>query len=154
MTRTRVRELVDDTLELCSERFRLHNIDLRVGPVSDVLDLDCNSVQISQVLLNLLSNAHDAVEGHDRAWVALDVKPRAGTVELSVTDSNPGVPPEIRSKIFQPFFTTKGVGRGTGLGLAVSHGIIEEHHGRLELDLASAHTRFVVTLPLRQPVVA
>jgi CheY-like chemotaxis protein len=108
--------------------------------------------QLTQVLLNLLTNAEQAMlsvsdSGHlvVRTW--LDVERDA--VALEVTDSGPGIPAEIQSKIFDPFFTTKEVGHGTGLGLAVAYAIVQEHGGRIRVN--SAHgsgTSFVVELPV------
>jgi signal transduction histidine kinase len=81
-------------------------------------------------------------------WVELQVRD-AGTkeVEIAVMDSGTGIPEKLRSKVGQPFFTTKVVGLGTGLGLSISKGIVEAHGGHLDLDAGCEHTRFVVTLP-------
>jgi signal transduction histidine kinase len=76
------------------------------------------------------------------------VEIRGGKLRVSVTDSGPGIPKGVVAKIFQPFFTTKEIGRGTGLGLAVSRGLVEEQGGRLFLDENSSQTRFVVELSL------
>ena len=149
LERTPVKQLVADTVELCTERFRKHQIEFRIATVPSDLFIECRAVQISQVLLNLLSNAHDAVEGHRGAWVRLDVEPHGEELVLAVTDSNLGIADAVRDKIFQPFFTTKEIGKGTGLGLSVSHGIVSEHRGRIEVDINSPNTRFVVTLPMR-----
>ena len=72
---------------------------------------------------------------------------RGDSVEFFVADSGPGIPPEIRSRIMDPFFTTKAVGSGTGLGLNISRAIVEDHGGSISLDDASRNTRFVVKLP-------
>ena len=149
MERTAVKQLVADTVELCTERFRKHQIEFRLAPVPPDMFLECRAVQISQVLLNLLSNAHDAVEGVKGAWVRLEVESRGDDLVFAVTDSNQGISDAVRAKIFQPFFTTKDIGKGTGLGLSVSHGIVTEHRGRIELDVEAPNTRFVVTLPVR-----
>jgi len=142
-----VAQIVHDTVELCAERFRHHHISLQVLEVPAELQVACRSVQISQVLLNLLSNAHDAVEKAPDAWVRVEVRPLgADEVLIAVSDSGPGVRPELRDRIMEPFFTTKGIGRGTGLGLSVSKGIAEAHGGRLAYDPAGGPTRFVLTL--------
>ena len=151
MERARLRELVDDTVELCQDRFRQHAVELQVAPFPDDLELECRGVQISQVMINLLSNAHDAVQGTTQPWVRLDVIADDANIVIAVTDSNPGLAAELRDRVFEPFFTTKPFGKGTGLGLSVSHGIVLSHHGRIELDARCTNTRFVVTLPRRQP---
>jgi len=104
------------------------------------------------VILNLLFNAFDAIEGTPNAFVeitsALTLK---DTIEISVKDSGNGIPTDIAKKIMQPFFTTKEIGKGTGLGLSVSMGIMESHHGKLMLDQECQNTRFILKLPSRQP---
>ena len=145
-----VGQIVADTLELCQRRFAAHEVDLSVPAVPPALVVECRPVQIEQVLVNLLNNAHDAVESAAERWVRLEIESTADRLEISVTDSGRGIPGELRRQIFEPFFTTKGPGRGTGLGLSVSRGLAEAHQGTLELDEHAAHTRFVLRLPLHQ----
>jgi signal transduction histidine kinase len=141
-----VRAIVSDTVELCAERFREHQIALEVEPISEDLYVECRNIQISQILLNLLSNAHDAVESQPTRWVRVSAAPARDEVSITVTDSGPGVPEPLRPRIMEPFFTTKEIGKGTGLGLSVSKGIAEAHGGRLAYDSTGPHTRFVLTL--------
>jgi PAS domain S-box-containing protein len=146
---TPVRQIVEETLELCAERFRAHNIRLSVSAIDPEAVINCREVQICQILLNLLQNAFDEVvdlEG-DR-WVALDVSYSPDWVTFSVSDSGPGIAMEHRSRIMEPFFTTKPVGKGTGLGLSISRSIALEHGGTLELDHAAPHTCFRLKLPI------
>ena len=99
------------------------------------------------MLLNLLSNAHDAVERQPSAWVRIAAQTTgAEEVLITVTDSGLGIPLELRTRIMEPFFTTKELGKGTGLGLSVSQGIAAAHGGRLAYDSESRHTRFALTL--------
>lgn len=141
-----VRALVDETLSFCSERFRNADIDLQVK-VDEGLKVRGHEHQLSQVLLNLLNNAFDATQGMDVRQVAVEAAVIGGEVQISVTDSGSGVPEELRQKIMQPFFTTKEVGQGLGLGLSISQGIIRAHRGQLTLDPRSTRTRFVISLP-------
>lgn len=150
----RVSAIIQDTLDLCSERFRGAGIELKLREFPDDLVLECRPVQISQVLMNLLNNAYDALEGtpsgdEDR-FVSIDVAQRGEQVEITVTDSGPGISAAIRDKLMEPFFTTKDVGHGPGLGLSISKGLVKGHAGRLELDTRDRWTRFVLTLPKRQ----
>ena len=145
---TPLNSIIEDTLELCRERFKNHSIELRVSEIPD-LSFSCRSAQISQVLLNLLNNAHDAIETKDEKWVALEIFHDAETLTVQVTDSGNGIPPAVVEKMMQPFFTTKEVGKGTGLGLSISKGIIEEHGGTLSLDSECPNTRFIVQIPLK-----
>jgi C4-dicarboxylate-specific signal transduction histidine kinase len=142
-----VSRIVADTVELCAERFRQHAITLEVEPIAEDLTAQCRAVQISQILLNLLGNAHDAVEGKSAPWVRITAGPSGECqVQITVTDSGPGIPPALRPLIMEPFFTTKEVGKGTGLGLSISKGLAEAHDGHLTLDPTFPNTRFVLTL--------
>jgi signal transduction histidine kinase len=138
--------IIRETVDLCAQRFVQHAIELRVADVPDDLRVDCRRVQVSQILLNLLANAHDAVEPVATRWVQIETSAHGGEVAIAVSDSGPGVPVELQNRIMEPFFTTKGIGKGTGLGLSVSKGLAEGHGGRLELDASSPATRFVLTL--------
>jgi C4-dicarboxylate-specific signal transduction histidine kinase len=103
------------------------------------------------VLLNLLQNAYDElVDWEGDRWVKLDVSYCPDWVVFSVSDSGPGIAPEHRAHIMEPFFTTKPVGKGIGLGLSISRSIALEHGGTLELDEQSPHTCFHLKLPLSE----
>lgn len=145
-----ISQIVKETLELCTERFRNHSVELRVNCTVDTL-IECRPTQISQIIMNLLNNGYDVVENLNEKWVQLDVSSNKDSVILSVTDSGMGISPEISDKIMQPFYTTKEVGKGTGLGLSISKRIAEEHHGEFTYDSSALHTRFVLKLPLKQP---
>jgi C4-dicarboxylate-specific signal transduction histidine kinase len=97
--------------------------------------------------VNLLNNACDAVQNLSERWIRFDVSANEREVILSITDSGKGISEATRRKLFQPFFTTKDPGKGTGLGLNLSRNIAEQHGGSLELDLKSPNTRFVLRLP-------
>jgi PAS domain S-box-containing protein len=146
---TPVPDIVDETLALCAERFRIHNIRLTVPNVVPAVVISCRETQISQILLNLLQNAFDElVDRTGDRWVELDVTLCPPWIVFSVRDNGPGIPPENRAHIMEPFFTTKPVGKGTGLGLSISRSIALEHGGALELDPDSPHTCFVLKIPL------
>jgi C4-dicarboxylate-specific signal transduction histidine kinase len=116
--------------------------------IDPALYVSCREVQIAQVLLNLLQNAFDAVrEQEGEKWVRIDVASRDDRVVFSVIDSGPGIPPELKTRIMEPFFTTKGVGEGVGLGLTISQTILEEHKSKLESTQQDGHTCFSFCLP-------
>ncbi len=152
-----LKRLVDDSLLFSIERFKNNDILLEVREVPDI-QVRGNSNELSQVVVNLINNAHDAVRNEKVKKVTIDFELRPhpgqstnGLVAISVTDSGPGVPAEIQSKIMQPFFTTKDIGKGTGLGLSISRGIAERHGGRLYLDSNSVGgARFVLEVPFGQ----
>jgi signal transduction histidine kinase len=148
---TPMTSIVGEVLDLCRERFAAHGVALRTGAIDESLRVPCRATQIEQVLLNLLSNAFDAADHSPEKWVELSVAPHDNEVQIAVEDSGPGVPEELRERMFQPFFTTKPVGKGTGLGLSISQSIAQQHGGSLALDENSPHTRFVLSLPLSSP---
>ena len=145
-----VESIISDTFDLCNQRYKNHDIKLHIDPSSHITAIECQPVQISQVLLNLLNNAYDAVENASDKWVRCSVTQTTHHIEIAITDSGFGIEPELLEKILLPFFTTKEVGKGTGLGLSVSLGIIEAHQGTLTVDTQCLNTRFVVRLPKTQ----
>ncbi len=140
-------QIVKNSLSLCSEKFKKNNINLVIETIPEVL-IFCRETQISQVLLNLLSNAFDAAEDQSDKWVKLRFKINLSKVQICISNSGTGIPPEIAQKMFQPFFTTKPIGKGTGLGLSISKGIIESHKGRFFLNNSSLNTEFIVELSI------
>lgn len=142
-------KLVQGIVALSRERLVNAGIDVQVN-----LEATCvvhvHVPQIGQVLFNLLNNAFDAVQGKLNSWVRIVTSVTDGSAEIAVIDSGRGIPVEIAARIMEPFFTTKDVSRGTGVGLSVAKGIVEDHGGTLELDYDHANTRFVVRLPLRK----
>jgi len=149
MQKVHFSDIVDQTLDLCREKFRHHDIEFIVDVETGIL-LECRAAQIAQVIMNLLSNAYDAVRERETKWIRLDVYSTESAVHILVADSGEGISAGIRDKIMQPFFTTKEVGKGTGLGLSISRGISEDHGGSLFYDADAPHSTFVFTLPFSQ----
>jgi C4-dicarboxylate-specific signal transduction histidine kinase len=145
----KIKSLIDDTLEMCKARFTNHSIEIRIKEFDPELSIDCRSVQLGQVILNLLSNAYDALADKEEKWVEIAVSTQADKITIQITDSGPGIPEAIRAKLMQPFFTTKPVGKGTGLGLSISKGIIDAHGGKFEIDEKCPNTRFIIELPIK-----
>lgn len=146
-----VETIVHNTLSLCSDQFQNHGIDLQVNIQKD-LYIHCRSVQISQVLLNLLNNAFYAVthqKNHAPTIIVSAEKTSDNHIEIAVVDSGLGIPPELRTKIFEPFFTTKVAGEGTGLGLSISKNLVISNKGDLYLDTSSERTRFCMSFPIK-----
>jgi PAS domain S-box-containing protein len=144
-----VSKIIEQTLEVCRAKFKDQSVTLRLPAIDSDLQIPCREVQISQVLLNLLTNALDAVvDQPGEKWVRMNVERRDESIVLSVVDSGPGVAPELKGRIMEPFFTTKEVGKGTGLGLSLSRTIAEEHGGKLEVTEDHGHTCFCLTLPV------
>lgn len=113
-------------------------------------DVECIPSQINQVVMNLLINAAHAIEQFGR--ITLRTGGSDGWTWIEVEDTGKGIDAKTLNRIFEPFFTTKPVGKGTGLGLALSYSIVQKHNGRIEVDSTPGlGTRFRVWLPVRQP---
>jgi len=146
---TRVSSVIDQALSLMREQLRLRSIDV-------VLDLDAKDptvmgspIRLEQVLMNLLTNARDALSESSKRVITISTRILSGSVLLAFADTGPGVPPALEKRIFDPFFTTKDVGAGTGLGLSITYGIIKDHEGSIRLDNRPGEgATFVIELPL------
>jgi signal transduction histidine kinase len=145
-TRQSLDSIVNESIALCSERFKSANIPLTIELCSEAW-INCRPSQISQIILNLLNNAFDAVEKHQTPWVKLSAQLTEDQIVIRCTDSGTGIPQEIAAKMMQPFFTTKPIGQGTGLGLSISFGIARDHGGELKINTDSPNTEFALTLP-------
>ncbi|MGZ3650763.1 MAG: two-component system sensor histidine kinase NtrB [Bdellovibrionota bacterium] len=141
-------KLFDDVVDFCRVGLERRQIKFSVDRGGDELKVRCRAGQISQVLLNLVNNAKDAVEGLEEKWIRLAAETRGNFLMVSVTDSGSGIPREHRARLMEPFFTTKEKGKGTGLGLHISRKILENHGGALLLDEDSPNTRFVCRLSI------
>jgi two-component system, NtrC family, C4-dicarboxylate transport sensor histidine kinase DctB len=140
-----LREALDGALLLVSIRARRQNTVLNVPEVSAGLRVTANRVRLEQVLVNLLQNALEALEGRESQSIDIAVETAGETVRLIVSDDGPGIAAEVMAQLFTPFVTTKP--RGVGLGLAISRDIVEEFGGRLEVaSEPDRGTRFVITL--------
>jgi signal transduction histidine kinase len=128
--------------------------------------IECYPGQLNQVIMNLVANAIDAIDEFSQQQKAARIKLKQGTirirteiinndwVSIAITDSGSGMTEEVKSKIFNPFFTTKAIGKGTGMGLAISYSIVTEKHGG-NLKCISAlgqGTQFIIELPVKQKV--
>jgi PAS domain S-box-containing protein len=152
-------EIVQQAVDLVRGRYTRAAILLETQVPPGLPLLECRDVQISQIMVNLLNNAFDAVEGDARSerWVRVIVSLQPGAehenhidqMQISVVDGGLGVAPEHRERLMQTFFTTKSAGAGIGIGLSVSRTIAEEHGGQLELMDFDGHTCFRLTLPVK-----
>jgi signal transduction histidine kinase len=144
---TKVDNIIYDVSLFCLERAKTMGIDLHLNVDKDLF-IYGNSIQISQVLLNLINNSIDAISNSVNPWIKIEVVNITTTnqIRFSVTDSGPGLTQEQIEKLMQPFFTTKGVGKGTGLGLSISKGLVDSHGGQLKYDFQSKNTRFYFDL--------
>ena len=142
-----VRESVDAVLTILKHRFEPRiDVSVRLSPPDT---LECFPSLLNQVLLNLVANAIDAIEG--QGTVRISAGAEGSEFILRVADTGSGIPAAARERLFEPFFTTKPVGEGTGLGLAISYSIVKKHGGTLELtDAVGGGTLAVLKVPLRE----
>ncbi len=144
---------IDSTLNIVNNEIKYKaDVEKHYGVLPEV---QCLASELNQVFMNLLVNAAQAI---DKSRGCIRIRTGTGTesgidsVWVEIEDDGCGIPKEDLGRIFDPFFTTKPVGKGTGLGLSLSYGILQKHHGRLEVDTEVGRgTRFRVTVPVSQP---
>lgn len=126
-----INHVIERALSLMREQLRLRQIvvDLQLSPENPLVA--GSSIQLEQVFINLLTNARDALMESSRRLIRIASVTGPTAVEITVTDTGPGIPDGLEQRIFDPFFTTKEVGKGTGLGLAITYGIIRDHGGSI-----------------------
>jgi two-component system NtrC family sensor kinase len=147
-----LREAIRSALALRRNQLLNQQIEVLVDLPHDPVLVWGNSVNLQQVLMNLLVNAEHAIRGHrGRGHLWLRLAASQGAATITVDDDGPGIPPEFVTRIFDPFYTTKPEGEGTGLGLSVSAGIVADHQGKIAAtQRPGGGARFDVELPLRQ----
>jgi len=141
---------VTNALDLMGEQLRLEGIEVVTEFSEDCSSIWGHSIQMEQVILNLLTNARDAMaesEGEGEKKITLRVFEDKVGVHITSQDTGGGIPEKVLPRIFEPFYTTKEMGKGTGLGLSVSYGIIREMKGTLIAENADAGARFTITVP-------
>lgn len=146
---TDLNALVRRVVELRSYEHHLRNIEVSLDLAPDLPQTLVDPDQIQQVLLNLIINAEQAVKDGERGWIEVRTRARNGSIVLTVQDNGPGIAPEALRRIFDPFFTTKQAGEGTGLGLTISYGIVDDHGGRIHAQSPPGKgALFTVELPI------
>ncbi len=147
--RSNLNTTVEHTVMLARQQVLSRPIKIELQEAPDLPEVEHDSDQIHQVLLNLLLNAVQAME--DAGTVRVEIGSREGYASVVVSDTGRGIPAQLLPNIFRPFFTTKG--NGTGLGLSLARRIVEEHHGRIEVSsVVGKGSRFEVLLPFQMPV--
>jgi signal transduction histidine kinase len=142
-----IHEGLDSTLILLRNKYK-QRIEI-IKNYGEIPEIECYPGQLNQVLMNILSNAIDAIE--DKGTIRISSSKSNGSIRVTIKDSGKGIPENIQSKIFEPFFTTKEVGQGTGLGLSICQGIIEKHHGSIEVkSQVGKGSEFVIVVPVKQ----
>lgn len=138
-------EGLDSTLTLVQHK--LKNRIRVVKEYADLPEIECFPNQLNQMFMNILVNAAQAIK--DRGTITIKTFRDVNCVKIAIRDTGAGIAPGNLSKVFDPGFTTKGVGIGTGLGLSICYRIVQDHHGKIEVDSSSSGTTFTITLPLK-----
>ena len=141
-----MREILDLLRQECVGAANANQVQIIITAGSDV-KITGDKSQLLAVFVNLVKNGIEAVAGYQEKWVLVNVQNRGEMVEISITDSGPGIPEAIRSKLFTPLFTTKAA--GTGLGLIIVRKIIRNHGGTIFLNEKDKNTQFIINLPTR-----
>jgi signal transduction histidine kinase len=150
MSHQNVWETVRSAVRLNDYMIRRANVKVQFEPLAAPVMTFYDGQQIQQVVINLIQNAVQAMP--NGGTLSLDVRQTAPWVEIDVRDTGVGIPPKNLGRIYDPFFTTKPPGEGTGLGLSVSYGIVATHKGHIDVrSEVGRGTTFTVRLPLRGP---
>lgn len=140
---------MDSTLNIVANEIK-YRADVR-REYGELPDIECLPSELNQVFLNLLVNAAHAI-GPQRGLIVVRSGVAGDRVWVEVEDNGSGIAPDHLARVFDPFFTTKPVGRGTGLGLSLAYGIVQKHHGRIDVRSApGSGTCFRITLPVQRP---
>jgi len=142
-----VHEGLESTLVIMQHKLK-HGINIKREYSPNLPRIEAYASELNQVWTNIIDNAIDAMNG--KGEIKLKTYAKDNHVMVEIEDNGPGIPEKIRSRIFEPFFTTKAPGKGTGLGLHISHDIIaNRHHGQLLVESRPGKTKFKAMLPIR-----
>ena len=153
-----IKDIIDQSVSLLRVLLRHDQIELEVDIPDGLPSIKCRSQQIQQVVMNLITNARDALNAkyigyHEnkiiRIYCALFEKENRRWMKITVKDNGSGIPDDVLERVFDPFFTTKPRDEGTGLGLSISHGIVKDHHGELYFETEPGeYTKAILVLPV------
>jgi PAS domain S-box-containing protein len=143
-----VHEGIDSTLILLSGE--LGKRIMIIKEYGDLPNIECYPGKLNQVFMNILTNAVQAID--QKGEIVIKTRLEGLNIHISITDSGKGMPEEVRKRIFEPFYTTKPMGIGAGLGLSISYSIVSQHNGKIKVNSEPGKgTEFAITLPLKQP---
>ena len=145
-----INEVIESSLELNLYRMRVNNIEVVTELDPDLPRTMADFHQMQQVFVNIITNAeHCMMESHGKGNLLIKTQTTAAMIKVSFIDDGPGIPEESIKRLFDPFYTTKDVGKGTGLGLAICFGIVQGHGGRIHAESNSGHgATFIVEIPI------
>ena len=141
-----VSKIVRSTMGVCAEKFRIHDIEL-ITNIDPEIELFCNKLHISDILMNLVNNSFDAILSQENKWIQIDAVRENQFIKISVTDSGLGIDQTIVGDIMHPYFTTKSIDQASGLGLSISKNIAKRYNGKLFLNSEANNTQFILEIP-------
>ncbi|MBU8848061.1 MAG: HAMP domain-containing histidine kinase, partial [Desulfobacterales bacterium] len=149
-----INEAIEEVLGMVEHTFSLNHVIIKYEYDKNPLLMKGDKEKLKQVFINLLNNAFDAIKENGSICVNTGIGKTQNEIKISISDTGAGIAKENISKIFEPFYTTKGPGEGTGLGLSVTFGIIKEHNGTIKVyspplsgDKEEGGAQFIVALP-------
>ncbi len=149
---TALNATIEEVVRMVDPQFRRQRCDIELDLASDLPLVNIDVNKMKQVYLNLLMNSRQAINGRGTIRIQTRYLKDSGQVRLIFEDNGSGIPPGLIDRIFDPFFSTKKTGEGTGLGLSVSYGIIKEHGGDIQVESEPGQwTRFIIELPVEEP---
>lgn len=140
-------DVIRDSLQLCKEQLSSYKVIAYFEATPAPILLSCQAIELSQVFVNLITNACEAIQDLPERWLKIEIKESGDRLKVFFTDSGNGINKEVADKLFSKYFTTKP--QGSGIGLHLSKFIIESYGGVLELDRESPHTKFYIEMPLK-----
>lgn len=144
--------IVTDVLTYTDKRLKINAVhDIRENYPQDTV-VYAKPAQLKQILINIIHNASDAIQKHDEKWIEINSFNMNGFQYISIKDSGPGIEPEIAKRLFESQFTTKEVGKGTGMGLSICKKLLETMGGDIEIDHSSKNTCFIIKLPIKTEI--
>ena len=140
-----IKEIIQETLIAFGEDYKKMDISLIVDDIPDA-SITCKKIQIQQIILNLLENACDAISDVEEKWIRISFLNERDRISMAIHDSGIITSRETKERMMEPFYTTKEIGKGVGLGLSISKAVVESHNGQLFLDTTSLNTGFIIQL--------
>lgn len=144
-----IKDVIQPVLDITQSRLLNHNINFKLDHEVPDAKLACGLIEMGQVLMNMIGNSIHAVEHTDEEkWIRIHTSVKNNKVQIRFSDCGQGIPEDIRSRIFEPFFSTKRLEKGSGVGLSISRKLIQKQGGTLNYDTKALYTTFVIELPL------
>ena len=148
-TQSSINHVLNEVIALLERQAIFHNISIVKDQSPSIPLVEVDVGQMQEVFMNLILNAAQAMDGSGTLTAVTNLVKDATVVEIEIRDTGPGIPSDKIDKIFEPFYTTKEIGRGTGLGLSIAYGIVERHHGSISVESeVGKGTSFFVRLPV------